>query len=168
MGSQNVSLLAFNRGIISTLALARLDIDRIPLSAETQTNWMPRLVGSMMLRPGFKYTGGTNNNEKAYHIPFVFAKNDTAILEFTDETLRVKVSETPITRASVSTTITNGTFTSNITSWTDDDEAGATSAWVTGGYMGLTGNGTNSRQKNSRNNSKWWRCECRTRFRYCN
>jgi hypothetical protein len=147
MGSQNVSLLAFNRGIISTLALARLDIDRIPLSAETQTNWMPRLVGSMMLRPGFKYTGGTNNNEKAYHIPFVFAKNDTAILEFTDETLRVKVSETPITRASVSTTITNGTFTSNITSWTDDDEAGATSAWVTGGYMGLTGNGTNAAKR---------------------
>ena len=147
MALQNVSLLAFNRGIISPLALARLDIDRIPLSAETQTNWMPRLVGSMMLRPGLKYTGGTNSNNKAYHIPFVYAKNDTAILEFTNAILRIKVNDTAITRTAVSTSISNGTFNSDLTGWTDNDEPGGVSAWVSGGYMGLTGNGTNAAKR---------------------
>ena len=147
MAMQNVSLLAFNRGIIDPKALARLDIDRIPLSAETQTNFMPSLLGSMMLRAGLKYTGNTYNNAKAYHIPFVFAKNDTAILEFTDGILRVKINETPITRVSVSTAITNGTFTTDLTGWTDNDEAGGTSAWATGAYMGLTGNGTNAAKR---------------------
>ena len=28
--------------------------------------------------------------------------------------------------------------------WIDEDESGGTSAWVTGGYLGLTGNGTNA------------------------
>ena len=147
MAMQNVSLLAFNRGIIDPKALARLDIDRIPLSAETQTNFMPSLLGSMMLRAGLKYTGNTYNNAKAYHIPFVFAKNDTAILEFTDGILRVKINETPITRVSVSTAITNGTFTTDLTGWTDNDEAGGTSAWATGAYMGLIGNGTNAAKR---------------------
>jgi hypothetical protein len=147
MGMQNVSLLAFNRGIIDPKALARLDIERIPLSAETQTNFMPRLLGSMMLRVGLGYTGATHNNAKAYHIPFVFAKNDTAILEFTNGILRVKVDEAPITRVPVLSSITNGTFTTDLTGWTDNDEAGGTSAWVTGGYMGLTGNGTNAAKR---------------------
>lgn len=147
MAIQNVSLLAFNRGIIDPKALARLDIDRIPLSAETQTNFMPRLLGSMMLRVGLKYTSSTHNNAKAYHIPFVFAKNDTAILEFTNGILRVKVDEIPITRVSVSTAITNGTFTTDLTGWTDNDESGGTSAFVAGGYMGLTGNGTNAAKR---------------------
>lgn len=57
MPRNNVPLLAFNRGIISPLALARTDIERLALSAEVQTNWMPRLLSSMMLRPGLGYIG---------------------------------------------------------------------------------------------------------------
>ena len=43
-------ILAFNRGRISRLALARTDFARTQFSAEIQTNWMPRALGSMMLR----------------------------------------------------------------------------------------------------------------------
>lgn len=143
MAKQNASLLAFNRGIISPLALARTDVERISLSAEIQTNWMPRILGSMMLRTGLEFTGGIKDNNFAVHIPFVFAKDDLAIIEITEGSIRVKVDDEAISRVSVSTSITNGTFDSNISGWTDNDESGATSAFVSGGYMGLTGNGTN-------------------------
>lgn len=135
-------LLAFNRGVISKLGLARTDLNRTALSAAIQTNWVPRTLGPMMLRPGFEYIVGTDGNNQAKFLPFVFANNDTALIEVTNTKVRVLVNETVITRASVDTAVTNGGFDSDVASWTDNDESGATSVWVTGGYLGLTGNGT--------------------------
>lgn len=147
MPKQNQQILGFNRGIISPLALARFDVARIPWSAETQTNWMPRLLGSMMLRPGLEYTGATHSNNTAIHVPFVFARDDVAVLEFTDSILRIKISDTPITRGAVSSAVTNGTFTSNISGWTDNDESGATSQWNSSGYLQLNGDGSNAARR---------------------
>lgn len=142
MGQENVGLVAFNRGLISRIGLARTDIKRTAFSAETMTNWVPRVLGSMMLRPGLGYIGSTASNAAARVIPFIFATNDTALLEFTASAMRVWVSDALITRPSVASAVSNGNFDSDLTGWTDNDEAGGTSAWVTGGYMGLTGNGT--------------------------
>lgn len=133
---------AFNRGIIDPRALARVDLKKLALAAETQDNWMPSRLGSMSLRAGLGYLGTTNNNNRTKHIPFVFSTNDTAIIEVSDSAIRVLVNDTPITRASVSTAVTNGSFTSDLTGWTDADEAGATSAWATGSYMSLIGTDT--------------------------
>lgn len=140
----NASLLAFNRGRISPLALARTDIERVALSAETQTNWMPRILGSMSLRNGLGYLHNTYSNLKAYHLNFIFSLSDQAVIELTNNNMRVKINDVVITRPSVTSTISNGTFDTNLTSWTDADEAGATSQWVTGGYMGLAGTLTNA------------------------
>lgn len=142
MGRENVALLAFNRGIISPLALARTDLKRTALSAETMTNWMPRVFGSMMLRPGTAHLGSTRSDTAANFLPFVFSTDDTALVEITDSNVRVWVSDALITRGSVSSATVNGNFDSNVTNWTDADESGGTSDWVTGGYLGLTGNGT--------------------------
>ncbi len=142
MPRESVALFAFNRGLVSTLALARTDLKRLALSAETFTNFMARSLGPMMLRAGTEYIGASNDNAAARYLPFVFSTSDKAILEITDSTLRVWVDDELITRGSVSTAVANGSFTSDVASWTDDDEAGGTSAWVTGGYLGLTGNGT--------------------------
>lgn len=139
MPQDNVPLVAFNRGIISKLALARTDIKRVVLSAETQTNWMPRVLGSMMLRPGWQYTGTTKSNAFGITIPFIFASDDVAEIQLTDEIMRVRVDETLITRASVSTAISNGDFNSG-TNWTDGDESGATST-ISGGILSLEGTG---------------------------
>lgn len=130
----------FNRGMVSPLALVRVDLENLQFHAEEMTNWIPRVLGSMQIRPGTEYIGSTNLNNKAKHIPFVFSNSDTAIIELTDNLLRVRVDETVITRPSVSTTITNGTFTSDISSWNDDSASGCTAAWLTGGYASLTGN----------------------------
>lgn len=140
------ALNAFNRGIISPLALGRIDVERVRLSAAQQTNFIPRVLGSMMLRPGTRYVGTFTSSP--WIVPFVFAMDDTALIQFTDAAMRVWVNESIISRASVSTTVTNGTFTGNITGWTDADESGATSTYsatasdgTAGGYMKLTGTG---------------------------
>lgn len=136
--------LAFNRGLVSRLALARTDLARSKLSADRYVNYMPRALGSMMLRPGLEYTGATKSNAKSKTIPFNFSASDTARIEVTDSVLRFWVDDALITRDSVSTAFTNGDFDTDLTGWTDSDEVGGTSAWVTGGYMSLTGDGTNA------------------------
>ena len=135
----NHQILNFNRGLISSLGLARQDLERLALSASRKNNWIPRTLGSMMLRPGYQYIGATKSNAKPFHVPFIFANDDTAILEFTDSYLRVRVDETIITRPSVSSAVTNGNFDTDVTGWTDADEAGCTSVWATGGYLSLVG-----------------------------
>lgn len=139
MASDNSLLLAFNRGLISRLGLARIDLKRTALSAETMTNWMPRVLGSMMLRPGLGYISATKDNAFGIDIPFVRSTTSTALLELTDQALRIIVNGSLIDRPSVSSAVTNGTFTSDISGWTDADESGATSAFATGGYASLTG-----------------------------
>ena len=143
MPRQNASLLAFNRGLVSPKALARVDLERMAFSAETQNNWMPRSLGSMTLRPGLGFLGSTNSDNKAYFREFIFATDDTALMEFTDLALRIWVSDALVTRTTVTAAVTNGGFDSDVASWTDSDESGGVSTWKTGGYLSLIGNATN-------------------------
>lgn len=139
-----VARLAFNRGIVSPLGLARADIKRMAMSAETQVNWMPRILGSMGIRVGLQYLGRTFTDSPSRCIPFVFSTNDTARIELTTFAMRVFVDDAVISRPTVATVITNGGFDSSVSGWTDNDESGATSDWITGGYLSLVGNGTNA------------------------
>lgn len=141
---QNGHLLAFNRGIQSRLGLARIDLERTALAAEIQTNWMPRSLGSMSLRPGWEYIGSTRSGAEAKLFKFEFASDDVAQLEIAGGVMRVRIDDELIERESVTASVTNGTFTSDLTGWTDSDESGGTSQWATGGYMALLGTGTNA------------------------
>lgn len=144
MASLDSVQVAFNRGIVSPLALARIDLKRMQLSAQVQNNWMPRMLGSMMLRVGMQYTGATASNNTSRNIPFVRSPTQMARLELTANLLRVWVDDALITRLAVTTAVANGDFNTNLTSWNDNDESGAASVWVAGGYMGLTGTGPNA------------------------
>jgi hypothetical protein len=93
----------------------------------------------MMLRPGLGHIGSVRNSSDAVMLPFVFASDDTALMELTSSALRVWVSDAVIQRSGVSSSMVNGAFTSDLTSWTDADQSGSTSFFVTGGYLGLAG-----------------------------
>ena len=134
MPRQEQVILAFNRGVVSRFGLARTDVKRIGLSAETQTNWMPRVLGSMSIRPGLGYLGATKSNAAARLIPFVFAVDDTAILEFTDSYLRFWVDDALITRVSVATTI------GALSTYTNNSESGGSIS--AGATIVITGTGT--------------------------
>lgn len=137
MAFETVPLFAFNRGLISKLGLARTDIERTRLSASVKKNWMPRVLGSMMLRPGWEYKSATYNNSFAVHFPFIYSATDMAVLELTNQKMRIRVNEQIISRPAVATAVSNGDFAS-ATNWTDIDDAGATST-ITGGNLELVG-----------------------------
>lgn len=139
LANTNAPILAFNRGRISPKALARVDLQRMAFSAETQTNFIPRVLGSMTMRPGMEYLFATNGNAAARYLPFIFSTTDLAMPELTASGIRVAVGDAIVTRASVSTAITNGSFATDLTGWIDEDETGATSSWKTGGYLSLIG-----------------------------
>lgn len=139
-------ILAFNRGVLSPLSGYRADVKRTGMSAETQMNWMPRTMGPMSLRPGFRYIGTTATaNGVVKHIPFIFSNTDMALIEVTDQQMRFRINEDDaglITRPAVTSTITNETFDTDLTGWTDDDQGASSSVWAAGGHMALTGTGT--------------------------
>lgn len=141
---ENVQFLTFNHGLISRYALARVDLEHLRYAAEKMSNWMPRVFGSMMLRPGMGYVTTTHSNLLVKTIPFVRSTPETAIVEVRDNFIRVLVNEQAVVRPSVSSAITNPSFDTDLSGWTDADEAGGLSAWNAGGFMALTGNGFNA------------------------
>ena len=143
MAKQKNARLAFNRGLVSGLAEARVDIKRVGLAASTMENWWPLTMGPMMLRPGTTYLHNTYGNGYVRLKDFVFSNTDTRVLEFSATGFRVVSGDALVTISSVSTSVTNGSFTSNITGWTDDSGGSGSISWVTGGYMKLLGDGTN-------------------------
>lgn len=137
MAKANVPLLSFNRGEVSPLALTRLDLERIQLSAETMLNWLPKTLGPMSIRPGLRHRGEIKSSLACNMVPFVASTDDVALLEFTNGVMRVWVDETPVVFPSVATSITSGTF-SAFTGWTDASSGGGASAGVSGGMLVLT------------------------------
>lgn len=145
MGNENKELLAFNRGVISPRGLARIDLERMAMSAETQTNWMPRVLGSMMLRPGLEFINVTFGSGfvDCFLESFIFSQNDTAVIVGDESSLHILIDDTYLaTDGIVNSQVVNNTFDTDIASWTDASEAGGTAYWVTGGYAGLQGDGT--------------------------
>jgi hypothetical protein len=132
MAATNAPLFSFNRGEVSRYAMARVDLERLRLSAEEQINWAPFVMGPMMLRPGMEYIGGTKSDLAARNIPFVFSNSDVARLELTALLMRISINDVLLSRASVSSAVTNGDF-SSATGWT----LAGTTATITGGKLTL-------------------------------
>lgn len=117
MARERFFLFALNGGLVSPLALARTDLQRMKLTAETFENCLPRVIGPMQFRPGFKYLSSTKGDAVARQIPFIFSVDDTAIIEFSNLAMRVLIDEVEVSRVAVATAITNGDFASG-TGWT--------------------------------------------------
>lgn len=109
---------SFCIGELSFAALARVDMEKTRLGAKIQENLLPFVVGRAMMRPGFQYLGNSASNNKARGIEFVksVANQAYAGLELTNQLLRVWYNDQLVTRNSVGTTITGGTFP-NSTGW---------------------------------------------------
>lgn len=142
MAREIYPIYAFNRGVVDRRGLARVDVKRLAMAAQVQTNWMPKVLGSMSLRAGLQYIFGVLNNNVARYLKFIFATDDTALLELTANTMRISISDVILTRPAVASTITNGTFPTDLTGWTSYDDAGAVSSWAAPNYMQLVGTGT--------------------------
>ena len=147
MTTEDRQILAFNRGVISPIGLARIDLERMQMSAEIMRNYMPRVLGSMMLRPGMKFIDAMNEDlNLVRQLPFIFEEDDTALVELgTGAYMRVRINDVLLTRPTVSTTIANpgfndGTGPTPPSDWSIDDDINCDS-FVLSNELHLRGSG---------------------------
>jgi hypothetical protein len=127
MAEQDIALLSLNAGECSRFALARIDLAKLKAATETQTNFLPTVLGPTFMRPGTGLQDHTKSDLGAQLLEFVYDATTKALLVCTPLVMRVMVDGVYVTRGSVATAVTNGTFPTNLASWTDSDEAGAAS-----------------------------------------
>ncbi len=126
MSRSNVPLVAFNRGILSKKALARVDLDRTALSAEVMTNWLPRTQGAMDFRPGTKYVGNSLNDTGAEWIEFVASTDDVALVECSTNKARMWLGSSSHSLSLLSRPAVDTTLTISDTGWVDASTGGDT------------------------------------------
>lgn len=119
-------LNTFNRGEVSRLAFAREEVERVKNSGELVENWLPLRLGPMVRRPGFEVLDEMLTGSRIFK--FFYSFEEQGILEFGDTVLRIWLDEAKLARTSVTSTITNGTFSSGLTGWTDASGAGASTS----------------------------------------
>lgn len=124
---------ALNVGVQDKTALPRVDLERMRLAAEDQTNLLCRATGPGFVRPGLQYLTPSAGSAECRLKEFIFGATDAALFEFTDLALRVFVDDAVITREAVSSTVTSGDFSSS-TGWTTTGVGGGT-ATITGGQL---------------------------------
>lgn len=145
MAMQDRKLLAFNRGVISKIGLARIDLDRMAMSAERQSNWMPRVLGSMMLRPGFGFIDNVNSDANFHrNLPFTFGVDDTVLIEMGNGTIRFRVDDELIVKPTVTAVITNDLFDTIVPAgdWIDGSTGGGVASWDASGKALVKGDGS--------------------------
>jgi hypothetical protein len=135
MSAINALMTRFNAGEVSKSALARVDVDRIRLTAEQQINWMPRKLGAMTMRPGLGYLGSTKTENNARLLPFVSSITKKALLEFTNTKLRIWVDDAVLTRPSVNSQVDESAFSATGT-WALSG-SGSFSSVISGGELKL-------------------------------
>lgn len=143
MAKQNIFVQSFNVGVVDPARLARVDLERMRLAAEDQTNLLCTVSGNMFLRPGLGFLNRTLDDSAGELQEFVFSSNDAALLEFTDQKMRVYVNDELVTRESVSTTVNHGDFSAT-GAWALTATDGASST-IGSGFLQLKATATGSK-----------------------
>lgn len=111
---------AFSAGEISERLAARLDFAKYPASLATCENMIPLSEGGAMRRPGTRYVAELKSNSvKGRLKKFQFSVTQAYAIELADSALRFYRNQARITVANTDAAVTNGTFTTNITGWTN-------------------------------------------------
>lgn len=136
MARVNAAIYSLNGGEVGDEGLARLDLERLQFAGSLYQNMMPRVIGSMTLRPGLEHITDIDFGDVQL-IEYSYSGSSTLIPILSDEGLRVVKDNAIVTRAAVSTTVINGDFGS-FTGWTDAS-TGTASATVGTGDLRLEG-----------------------------
>ena len=141
MVKANVFLPSVNAGEFSTKLLSRIDFGKYPNGAALLKNYLLQPQGGFYRRPGFRHIVSTKSDGQVKLVPFVFDVTDSYIIEIGNLYMRFIRRQAQITVADTDAAITNGTFASNITGWTDRStgSAGITHSSAEGGEMSLDG-----------------------------
>jgi hypothetical protein len=118
MARAQVPFFALNAGEVGATALARVDLEKMRLAAESMINFFPTVLGPISLRPGLKYFGSTFNDLKCRLLPFIFNSSTTSLIEITTSGMRVRTGDALVAYPNNSTVLTNGGFDGTSASYT--------------------------------------------------
>jgi len=127
---------SLNGGEVGDEALSRLDLERLQFAGSLYQNLLPRVIGSMTLRPGLEHITDIDLGDVQL-LEYSYSGGSALIPILSDEEMRVVKDDALVTRAAVSTTVTNGDFNS-FTGWTDAS-TGLATATVGSGDLRLKG-----------------------------
>lgn len=132
----NAPVYSLNGGEVGDEALARLDLERLQFAGALYSNMLPRIIGSMTLRPGMEYITDIDFGDIQF-LEYAYSGGVTLLPILSSGAMRVIKDNQLVSRVSVSTAVTNGDFNS-FTGWANASAGGA-SAGVSGGDLVLTG-----------------------------
>lgn len=127
---------SLNGGEVGDEALSRLDLERLQFAGSLYQNMMPRVIGSMTLRPGLEHITDIDLGDVQL-LEYNYSGGSALIPVLSDEEMRIVKDDAFVSFPSVSTTITNGDFNS-FAGWTDSS-TGTASADVDAGDLRLHG-----------------------------
>jgi len=137
MAKVNAPIYSLNGGEVGDEALARLDLERLQFAGSLYRNMLPRVVGSMTIRPGLEHIAMIDIGDVML-LEYSYSGGSSFVPILSDEEIRVVKDGAFISRVAVSTTITNDDFTGSLTGWTDASTGGATAS-VDGVNLRLVG-----------------------------
>lgn len=137
---------SFITGILSERLRARFDLERFTSGIADALNFIITPQGGAIRRPGSQFVVASKSDDPTVRLlPFQFSTEQTYMLEFGPGYLRVLTQGGQLVTTAVSSTITNGTFDTDLTGWT---VASGSIAWSAawGGTCAFTGEGATLEQ----------------------
>ena len=118
---------SFNAGELSPRLSSRVDFAKFPSGVETMENFTPLAEGGAMRRSGSRFVVEVKDSSTKHRLKrFEFSTTQAYMLEFGNNSIRFCRNQGQIFSENITASITNGTFDSGITNWTDQS-AGAAS-----------------------------------------
>ena len=137
---------SFNTGELTPRLASRVDFNKYPSGVETLENFIALPEGGIARRSGTRYVAATKTGAtvKSRLKRFEFSTTQSYVLEMEEGNVRFFRDQGQITVPNITASITNGTFTSNITSWTDNSGVGCSITHDSANTrLNLVCNGTN-------------------------
>jgi len=127
---------SFSSGELSPLLKGRTQLAQYNNGCETLTNMVVLPQGGLTKRPGTVYVSEVKNSANTTRlIPFVVGSDQSYALEFGNGYVRFFRNGGALLSTAA---ISNGTFATDLTGWTDDDTGTGASTW-SAGVMRLNG-----------------------------
>jgi len=119
-------LSSINSGEFSPRMEARVDFERYANAAKLCRNFILFPQGGISRRPGTRFVKEVKSSSLSTKlIPFEFSEDDSYIIEAGNNYFRFYRRQGSLTVDDTDAAVTNGTFASNITGWTDASTGGA-------------------------------------------
>jgi hypothetical protein len=130
MARRNEYVFALNAGAVDKEALSRIDLEKLRLAGEHPvSNWFPRVMGPMTLRPGIECCSRLTSDAVARPVPFERDSATAVVLAMQANVCTIYQDGQPVQVVNSSSVIANPTFSSALsgaftTGWKDDSETG--------------------------------------------